>query len=57
MVKHVDARNTGVSYIIGLGDYTGGELLVYYDGKCEPPTPVDLKHNCLASMVVNIITM
>ena len=24
MAKHVDSRNAGVSYIIGLGDYTGG---------------------------------
>ena len=33
MNKHVDSHNTGVSYIIGLGDYTGGELLIYYDGE------------------------
>ena len=34
----------GVSYIIGLGDYEGGELLVYYDGENVPPTGVDIKH-------------
>tara|TARA_R110001606_G_scaffold32321_6_gene97987 strand:+ start:266 stop:805 length:540 start_codon:yes stop_codon:yes gene_type:complete len=27
--KHIDSFNIGVSYIIGLGDYTGGELRVY----------------------------
>jgi hypothetical protein len=27
--KHKDAKNVGVSYIIGLGNYTGGELIVY----------------------------
>jgi len=42
--KHKDKRNTGVSYIIGLGDYTGGELLIYFDGKYNPPTAVDIKN-------------
>lgn len=42
--KHIDGNNTGVSYIIGLGDYEGGELLVYYDGKDKPPTPIDIKN-------------
>ena len=41
--KHIDGYNTGISYIIGLGDYTGGELLVYFDGKDKPPTPIDIK--------------
>ena len=27
--KHIDSYNVGVSYIIGLGDYTGGELRIY----------------------------
>ncbi len=27
--KHIDANNVGESYIIGLGDYTGGRLIVY----------------------------
>tara|TARA_R110000751_G_scaffold210731_1_gene314433 strand:+ start:206 stop:703 length:498 start_codon:yes stop_codon:yes gene_type:complete len=32
--KHKDGKNVGVSYIIGLGDYTGGGLIVYdADGK------------------------
>ena len=42
--KHIDAKNTGVSTIIGLGDYEGGELLIYYDGENEPPTKVDIKN-------------
>ena len=27
--KHIDKNNVGVSTIIGFGDYTGGELIVY----------------------------
>ena len=27
--KHKDAKNMGTSYIIGLGNYTGGELIIY----------------------------
>ena len=27
--KHIDSFNMGVSYIIGIGDYTGGELRIY----------------------------
>tara|TARA_R100001463_G_scaffold16681_1_gene43144 strand:+ start:1062 stop:2468 length:1407 start_codon:yes stop_codon:yes gene_type:complete len=42
--KHKDKRNMGVSYIVGLGDYEGGELLIYYDGKDKPPTAVDIKN-------------
>ena len=31
---HFDSKNMGESYIVGLGDYTGGELIVYdKDGK------------------------
>mgnify|MGYP003633308028 CR=1 FL=1 len=41
--KHIDGKNTGISTIIGLGDYEGGELLIYYNGENEPPTPVDIK--------------
>tara|TARA_R100001440_G_scaffold70849_2_gene93555 strand:- start:11088 stop:11585 length:498 start_codon:yes stop_codon:yes gene_type:complete len=41
--KHIDGKNTGISTIIGLGDYEGGELLIYFDGEDEPPTPVDIK--------------
>ena len=29
MLKHRDANNTGESYIIGLGKYTGGDLIIY----------------------------
>ena len=45
MAKHLDAYNTAVSYIIGLGDYVGGELLIYFDGENAPPTVVDIKGN------------
>ena len=34
--RHVDAKNTGVSYIIGLGKYTGGELLIYDENEKNP---------------------
>ena len=34
--KHTDSKNTGVSYIVGLGDYTGGELMVYDEGGKNP---------------------
>ena len=27
--KHIDSFNMGVSYIIGIGNYTGGELRIY----------------------------
>jgi hypothetical protein len=36
--KHTDASNVGVSYIIGLGDYTGGNLCIERNGEIE-------KHN------------
>ena len=41
--KHIDGKNVGISHIIGLGDYTGGELLIYYDGYDKEPTKVDIK--------------
>jgi len=41
--KHIDGNNVGESSIIGLGNYTGGELLVYYDGPDKPPTKIDIK--------------
>ena len=37
--RHVDGRNVGVSYIVGLGTYTGGELIVYDNDK-KPTNPV-----------------
>ena len=27
--RHRDAKNTGISYIVGLGNYTGGELTIF----------------------------
>tara|TARA_R110000803_G_scaffold71150_1_gene134259 strand:+ start:1129 stop:1626 length:498 start_codon:yes stop_codon:yes gene_type:complete len=42
--KHIDGHNMGVSHIIGLGNYTGGELLVYYDGPDKPPLAVDINN-------------
>tara|TARA_R100001440_G_scaffold7114_5_gene14235 strand:+ start:275 stop:781 length:507 start_codon:yes stop_codon:yes gene_type:complete len=41
--KHTDSKNMGVSYIIGLGDYTGGELVVY-DEKGNNPVKIDIKN-------------
>lgn len=38
--KHVDAKNVGESYIIGLGDYKGGEVIVYDENDQNP-----VKHN------------
>jgi hypothetical protein len=38
--KHKDGRNVGESYIIGLGDYTGGELMVWDENDKNPK-----KHN------------
>ena len=34
--KHRDAKNTGVSYIVGLGDYKGGELIIYDENDKNP---------------------
>ena len=34
--KHKDGRNVGVSYIIGLGNYTGGELIVFDENDKNP---------------------
>lgn len=34
--KHKDGRNVGESYIIGLGDYTGGELIVFDENDKNP---------------------
>ena len=38
--KHKDGRNVGESYIIGLGNYTGGELMVWDKNDKNP-----VKHN------------
>tara|TARA_R110000772_G_scaffold25718_2_gene66834 strand:- start:10105 stop:10584 length:480 start_codon:yes stop_codon:yes gene_type:complete len=42
MVKHIDGRNIGESYILGLGDYEGGELIVYDNN--DIPTKHDIKN-------------
>ena len=38
--RHRDAKNTGVSYIVGLGNYTGGELIIFDEHEKNP-----VKHN------------
>ena len=38
--RHRDAKNTGISYIVGLGDYTGGELTIFDEHEKNP-----VKHN------------
>tara|TARA_Y100000593_G_C4283750_1_gene324202 strand:- start:699 stop:1199 length:501 start_codon:yes stop_codon:yes gene_type:complete len=42
-LKHKDGRNVGESYIIGFGDYEGGELIVY-DKDGNNPVKHDIKH-------------
>ena len=34
--RHRDAKNTGISYIIGLGDYTGGQLTIFDENEKNP---------------------
>lgn len=41
--KHKDKKNQGVSYIVGLGDYTGGRLIVY-DEDGNNPEYIDIKN-------------
>jgi hypothetical protein len=38
--RHTDSRNVGISYIIGLGNYTGGELIIFDENEKNP-----VKHN------------
>ena len=38
--RHRDAKNMGVSYIVGLGNYTGGELIIFDENEKNPK-----KHN------------
>jgi hypothetical protein len=38
--RHRDAKNTGVSYILGLGNYKGGELIIFDENEKNP-----VKHN------------
>ena len=40
--KHIDSNNVGESYIIGLGSYSGGELIVYDEQ--DEPTYVNINH-------------
>ena len=42
--KHIDKNNVGESSIIGLGDYEGGELLIYYDGENNHPQKINIKN-------------
>ena len=44
MVPHTDDINKGVSYIVAIGDYTGGRLNIFKDGKGSPPVQYDI-HN------------
>ena len=39
----MDKLNVGYSYIIGLGDYTGGELIIY-DENGENPRLIDIQN-------------
>jgi len=40
--KHKDSANQGYSFIVGLGDYTGGELMIDFGGYIKK---VDIKDN------------
>lgn len=41
--RHRDAKNTGISYIIGLGDYKGGKLTIF-DEYEKNPVKHDIKN-------------
>ena len=43
--KHIDSNNAGNSVIIGIGDYTGGRLIVYDEN--DKPQYYDIKHKFL----------
>lgn len=45
--KHIDGGNAGDSIITGLGAFTGGNLLVYQDGKNNAPDEYNLKQHIL----------
>ena len=38
--RHRDAKNVGFSYIVGMGNYTGGELIIFDENEKNPK-----KHN------------
>ena len=40
---HTDAKNIGQSYILGLGDYTGGNIIIY-DEKGQNPKSINIKN-------------
>lgn len=44
--KHKDGRNVGESYIIGLGNYTGGELMIW-DENDKNPVKHDIRNKFL----------
>ncbi len=44
--KHKDGRNVGESYIIGLGNYTGGELMIW-DENDKNPVKHDVRNKFL----------
>jgi hypothetical protein len=44
--KHKDGRNVGESYIIGLGNYTGGELMIW-DKDDKNPVKHDIRNKFL----------
>jgi hypothetical protein len=52
MPAHRDARNVGISYTIALGEFTGGNLMVYRDpanfDKYAPKTAYNIKERMLA---------
>ena len=41
--KHKEGNNVGESYIIGLGDYTGGRLKVWHNDEDEEPEYIEPK--------------
>jgi len=44
MPKHIDGKNMGESYIIGLGDYKRGGLYVYEHGELADPVLYDIQN-------------
>ena len=40
--RHKDGKNVGESYIVGLGDYEGGRLIVYDEN--DNPEYIDIKN-------------
>lgn len=42
MIKHIDGKNVGDSYILGLGDYEGGDLIVYDEN--DKPNKINIKN-------------